>query len=90
MQKMRVAENNSSPIHIIPTREACTRRGGAANRTSFPRGGKFTCGIIKCGLMLGILAACSGQARADDNVTRNPVAEGQAEGAPAARGFGGA
>jgi len=25
--------------------------------------------IINCGLMLGILAACSGQARADDNVT---------------------
>ena len=25
--------------------------------------------IINCGLMLGILAACSGQAHADDNVT---------------------
>jgi len=25
--------------------------------------------IINCGLMLGLLAACSGQARADDNVT---------------------
>ncbi|MGY3624066.1 outer membrane murein-binding lipoprotein Lpp [Bradyrhizobium sp. USDA 3686] len=45
------------------------RRRWRAESNPLPKWRKLQVRIINCGLMLGILAACSGQAHADDNVT---------------------
>src|SRR4051812_10779196 len=66
MQKMHGAANNRSRIQITPHQ-------GSMHAPETARGIQSTSQMEEAssadGLMLGILAACSGQARADDNVT---------------------
>src|SRR5690242_18998173 len=90
MQKMRLAENNSSPIRITPHQGIMHAPGAPPSApASAVEGGlradhqlRTDAGTTRCLFGTG---ACRRQCD-----VRNPGAEGQAEGAAAEGGFGGA